>query len=76
MGRLSEAHRQGRIRLGGRGISEEKKKAPLKKIVGLVEHTTDLFDQDVVKLECGHTVKSNGQYRARCMQCWKEENGG
>lgn len=50
-----------------------KDKAPLKKIMYMIRPRDGLFDQDRVMLECGHDVKSNGQYRARCWKCLLEQ---
>lgn len=56
-------------------VEKGKGTAPLKKIVQVLEVSTGLFDQDRVLLECGHIVKSNGIYRARCKECKKHFEG-
>lgn len=66
MGWLSEAHSQGRIRLGG---SRNQRKGPLRKIVEVLRHSDNIFSRSFVRLECGHEVSSNGQYAARCSKC-------
>jgi len=57
----------------GKGIGGYKEhgkgSAPLRKIVEIISHGAGLFDADRVLLECGHTTKSNGTYRARCLEC-------
>lgn len=47
----------------------KQRKGPLKKIVRILRDGTGIFDRDRVLLECGHTVWSDGQYRARCSKC-------
>lgn len=66
MGWLQNAHRSGRIRLGG---SPSQRRGPLRKIVDRLEIADSIFAQDKVKLECGHVVMSNGIYKARCTEC-------
>jgi len=57
-------------------------KYPLRKILGLSNRPVnfsgenDWFDRDKVDLECGHVVSSNGNQKARCYVCYKEEQTG
>ena len=72
MGRkLGERHAHGDVRLGGDMISDAKRGAPLRKIVGIIRHGEGMFDRDRVELECGHETSSNATYRARCAACKK-----
>lgn len=59
------------------GVKSERRKAPLKKIIELVQHGDwSMFGRgDYVKLECGHSVYSKGDKRARCYHCQKEAAG-
>lgn len=65
-----------RNRRAGKGFGGYKEKgkgtAPLRKIVQVLRSASSMFDQDKVLLECGHTTKSNGTHRARCLQCKKD----
>ena len=36
-------------------------------------YADNMFGQNRVLLECGHQLKSNGMYRARCNHCAKEQ---
>lgn len=61
--RVSESYRR---RLGGKRGPQ--RRGPLKKVIDVLRPSDDTFDRDKVLLECGHTLKSNGQ-RARCFKC-------
>lgn len=69
MGSLSK-----RYALGGgpRPRRSHQKRGPLRMIVGHLTHSTNVFDSELVKLECGHTARSWGGVRARCEKCRKE----
>ena len=53
----------------GTPISEKKRKAPLRKIMWIVRGRQNMFDSDLVHLECGHQVYAYGAARARCTKC-------
>ncbi len=56
----------------GRSINpnpRRQRKGPLRRIIEVVRQGTGMFDRDRVKLECGHTVLSNGSQKARCLKC-------
>lgn len=53
----------------GAPISAEKRRAPLRRIVGVIHSRVSLFDSDFVILECGHEVHAYGDVRARCVKC-------
>ena len=57
----------------GKPISDEKRKAPLRKIVNVIRYRETMFDSDLVELECGHTVRAYGDIRARCVECGKKQ---
>lgn len=50
-----------------------KRHAPLRKIIQVVRHAENHMDNQLVQLECGHTVhaSSGAIYRARCVKCLK-----
>lgn len=50
-------------------MSLRQRRGPLRKIVALLLASDDAFSPDLVELECGHQVRSNGIYRARCAKC-------
>ena len=56
----------------GKPISEEKRRAPLRKIVRVIRSRESLFDSDFVELECGHQTRAYGDLRARCVECLGE----
>jgi hypothetical protein len=56
----------------GKPISQEKRRAPLRKIAYVIRHRTSLFDHDRVMLECGHEAVAFGEIRARCVRCLEE----
>lgn len=67
MGWISKRHMQ-------RGGSlndhpERQRKGPLRKIVATLRPSGGMFDPARVELECGHTVLSDGIYKARCDKC-------
>lgn len=67
MGWISRRHMQ----TGGsinRNPSRQRK-GPLKKIVATISYSTGMFDPALVELECGHQVRSHGQFKARCDKC-------
>lgn len=68
MGWISERHMRSGGSIGGRS---GKHKGPLRKIVGYYSHSTNMFEADLVKLECGHDGRSYGGQRARCRECGK-----
>lgn len=45
-----------------------RKLGPLRKITQILRHSTDMYDQNRVLLECGHETNGNG-LRAICSQC-------
>lgn len=53
-------------------VEKGKGSAPLKKIVEVLKVSTDMFGQNRVLLECGHTANSNGANKARCLKCKKK----
>lgn len=59
-----------RNRLGGRRGPQ--RKGPLRRVVEVIRHATNLFDRDRVLLECGHETYSRGE-RARCSGCKTEQ---
>lgn len=44
----------------GKPISEEKRRAPLRRIVRVLRDRASLFDSDRVELECVHVVEAFG----------------
>lgn len=53
----------------GRPISQEKRMAPLRRIVAVIRHRRGMFEADRVVLECGHEADAWGDLRARCVAC-------
>lgn len=55
-------------------LSKKAKKnaQPLRKILWLIAHSSNIYQPDFVHLECGHEVHAWGQYRARCWRCQQE----
>jgi hypothetical protein len=72
MGWISKRFTHSRAKWG-KTISEDKRKAPLRKIVCVLRARESLFDSDYVELECGHKVYAYGDYRARCVACLKDD---
>lgn len=70
MGWISKRFMNNRAKWG-KTISEDKRKAPLRKIVHVIRARESLFDGDFVELECGHQVTAYGDHRARCVECGK-----
>lgn len=71
MGWISNRH----MRTGG-SINRNparQRKGPLRKIVAELVPSTGMFDPAWVELECGHKVRSHGQFCARCDECAKPE---
>lgn len=50
----------------------ERRTAPLRKIIQVIRVGDGWMNLDKVKLECGHQVRSNATYQARCLQCKNE----
>lgn len=50
---------------------EEKRKAPLRKIVSVWKDAANRYDWQGVTLECGHTASASSRafFRARCVEC-------
>ena len=71
MGWISSKFMRSRAKWGAT-ISEEKRKAPLRKIVHVIRYRQTMFDGDFVELECGHKTTAYGDLRARCVQCLKD----
>lgn len=59
----------------GAPVSEEKRKAPLRKIISIIRHRSGMFEADYVMLECGHEGYAWGDLRARCTQCLASGDG-
>lgn len=53
----------------GKPVSDEKRRAPLRRIARVVRYRESLFDADLAELECGHRVLAYGDLRARCVEC-------
>ena len=53
----------------GAPMSEEKRRAPLRRIVEVIRPRMGMFDADRVVLECGHEAYAWGDVRARCVPC-------
>lgn len=70
MGWISKRFNRNRAKWG-KPMSPEKRKAPLRRIEYVIHPQTGLFGTATVMLECGHTAHSNGQFRARCVDCLK-----
>lgn len=69
MGWISDRfQREGRAKWG-KPMSEEKRRAPLRKIEHVIRHRRSMFEPDFVELECGHQVSAWGDLRARCTKC-------
>jgi hypothetical protein len=71
MGWISKRFSQNRSKWG-KTISEEKRRAPLRRIVHVIRARESLFDSDWVELECGHQVHAFGDIRARCVKCLRQ----
>jgi len=69
MGWISERHMQRGGSIGSGSAAKNANKGPLRKIVGLVRHSSNMFVADRVKLECGHEGPSWGGVKARCREC-------
>lgn len=72
MGWISNRFMKSRAKWG-RPISDEKRRAPLRRIVAVIRSRQSLFDTDYVELECGHTAHAHGDLRARCVKCLRAE---
>lgn len=68
MGWISDRRMRTGKGIGGY-VEHGKGSAPLKKIIHVIRFTDNLFSQNLVALECGHEVYSNGKYKARCIKC-------
>ena len=76
MGWISKRHMQTGGSIGGRKkASYPKDGAPLRKVVGIIYLSMNMFAANRVLLECGHEAMSWGGARARCPKC-KENTGG
>jgi hypothetical protein len=53
----------------GAPMSEEKRRAPLRRITYVIRHRAHMFEADRVVLECGHEADAWGDQRARCIAC-------
>jgi hypothetical protein len=60
----------------GSPVSEEKRRAPLRRIAAVIRHRDGMFDCDGVLLECGHTADAWGSVRARCVSCAEKAGEG
>lgn len=69
MGWISDRHMESGGSIGPGGLSERKKGAPLRKVVGTVVPSSSIFVPARVCLECGHEAYSWGGVRARCVAC-------
>lgn len=71
MGWISDRHMRRGGSIGGRakGKVYPKDGAPLRKIIGVLHRSGNLFQPDAVRLECGHDGYSWGGVRARCPKC-------
>jgi len=68
MGWISERHMRRGGSIGGcKGMIFKDK--PLRKIEYVIRYAESIFDRDYVMLECGHTTRAAGKYRARCAKC-------
>jgi hypothetical protein len=56
----------------GKTISDEKRKAPLRKIVAVLRYREGMFDCDTVEFECGHTGLAWGDKKGRCTKCLRD----
>lgn len=72
MGWINDRHMKNGGTIGRPPKKGEWEGVPLRKIVGVIRGAENMFDQNIVELECGHTTRSNGHYRARCRKCAKE----
>ena len=66
MGSLSARYARGG---GPRPNRSAQRRGPLRKIIGHVTFSGNVFESEIVKLECGHTARSWGGVRARCAEC-------
>lgn len=71
MGWISKRFMRSRAKWGAT-VSEEKRKAPLRRIVRIVRSRSSLFDSDTVEFECGHVGEAYGDVRGRCVICFTE----
>ncbi len=71
MGWITERFQQTGRAKWGKPISEEKKRAPLRKITNVIRYRDTMFEPDFVELECGHQGSAWGDLRARCVACTK-----
>lgn len=71
MGWISKRFARSRAKWG-RTVSEEKRRAPLRRIVRVIRSRETMFGDDLVALECGHEAYAYGDLRARCVACLRE----
>ena len=71
MGWISDRHMKQGGSIGGRSKSRTYPKdgAPLRRVVAILHHFGNIFQPDIVRLECGHEGRSWGGVRARCPDC-------
>jgi hypothetical protein len=69
MGWISDRHMRRGGSIGPGGLSARKKGSPLRKVTTVLRFSGNLFQPDLVKLECGHDAESWGGVRARCVRC-------
>jgi len=74
MGWISKRKMETGGSIGRGGLSERKKGAPLRKVVGTIAYYGNIFQADRVLLECGHEAESWGGVRARCVTCKLERD--
>lgn len=72
MGWISKRFMRSRAKWGA-PIAQDKRRAPLRRIVGVLRHRNGMFDSDRVLLECGHEAEAWGAQRARCVVCGRGE---
>ena len=63
MGQLAGAYSQ----------QQDKRGAPLRKIVERLHESGSIFEPDWLRLECGHEVRSKAKRRVRCFRCKEAE---
>ncbi len=69
MGWISDRHMKSGGSIGPGGIGEEKRGAPLRKIVKVLSPRLSMFGKDRVLFECGHAGFAYGCSSARCIAC-------
>lgn len=69
MGWIHKRHMKNGGSIGPGGLSDSKRGAPLRRVVGTTIDRRSLFSANTVSLECGHEAESWGGTRARCVVC-------